>query len=292
MIRSQAPHGGEEAGPRLNSKSTAVALGTLASLLFFLVLRVAASSGGFFGNAHARPPEIDALASAGMRPTYACLDDGLNASRTSWRHAELIRTGRVWNTECDCARDETTFFCGRPPSHSVVVAFRNNSPDDLWPVEREPGRRPLMDQDFRLLARFPDLRRLLVEDEPAVTDQGVQVVESLPQLERLFLEKVSITDRSIASIVKCSKLQHLSLASDALTDAGAAQLASLRDLKYLYLESKAVTGEFLKSFYDRGVGRIELFCPNVSDETLDAARDVIGSAKLIRRKWSYRSLRR
>jgi predicted transcriptional regulator len=87
---------------------------------------------------------------------------------------------------------------------------------------------------------FPDF------EGTGVTDQGLQVLERMPRLASLWIEKAPITDRSLEVIGRLTILENLLLGEVPITDDGVARLAGLSMLRFLDLPGAEITDRALE----------------------------------------------
>jgi Leucine-rich repeat (LRR) protein len=103
--------------------------------------------------------------------------------------------------------------------------------------------RNLTNDTLRTLARRPKLRRLRLESNSQMTDQGIEHLRT-SNVTHLDLEDLAITDRSLASLSQLASLEALRISSvsQEITDAGVASLPALRSLKQFALEWGSMIG--------------------------------------------------
>ncbi|QDU78484.1 Leucine Rich repeats (2 copies) [Polystyrenella longa] len=73
-----------------------------------------------------------------------------------------------------------------------------------------PPQRTFTDDILLKLAGFDSLKELQIEDGP-FTNQGLKVVRTMPNLERVFAGGTAITDSGLADLTRCPKLRILNL---------------------------------------------------------------------------------
>jgi len=81
-----------------------------------------------------------------------------------------------------------------------------------------------------------------------VTDGGLAVLATMPNLTRLQLENTAITDAGLRPIARLYQLDYLNLYGTAITDAGLGRLKSLPNLRHLYLWHTQVTPAATQAF--------------------------------------------
>ena len=154
----------------------------------------------------------------------------------------------------------------------------------------------LTDEHARLLANFPALIRLQLNEQGTLTDPTLLVIGKLTQLEELTLhgcrgfsangfaplgqlthlrtlnlQSTAAGDEAANAIADIPRLQSLRLGSEGLTDRGIARLADLFSLENLYIETCAITDVGLES-----LGRInrlkqlDLGAPTITGSGLGA----------------------
>jgi Leucine Rich repeat len=101
-----------------------------------------------------------------------------------------------------------------------------------------------------MLGREPEIVEVRIADmeAPAAREAKLSMLERLPSLQRLYVQREALTPADVASIGSVDSLTGLTLASDALTDESLSQLAGLSHLKRLTIVSQRVTDEGLAHF--------------------------------------------
>lgn len=82
------------------------------------------------------------------------------------------------------------------------------------------------------LSGMPEIRRLTFETTD-LTDDGVKIIATLPNLDKLTIHGGATTDAGLTSLSHIPTLRTLHLVNLKLTDQGLATLLALRDLEYL-----------------------------------------------------------
>lgn len=93
------------------------------------------------------------------------------------------------------------------------------------------------------------IRSIVLTAKPNVTDESIENLSQLNQLETLDLSKTPITDAGLKHLSGLPNLQSLSLSSTNVTDAGLKHLANLKKLTFLRIRKTKVTEsgiEYLK----------------------------------------------
>lgn len=85
------------------------------------------------------------------------------------------------------------------------------------------------------VSRLPQVIGLQLANSQALTDDGLRVLERLPNLRHLDLGQTQVTDRGVAWVARIPTLVSLSLTMTRVTDAGVARLAACRHLQRLQL---------------------------------------------------------
>jgi hypothetical protein len=129
------------------------------------------------------------------------------------------------------------------PGMTVVSDLSGERVDDA-------GEANPTDQDLIWIARFPKLKRLYLRDT-RIGDAGLRHLQSLQEIEALYLSRTQITDESMEVVAGFEKLTHLRLYDTRLTDAGLARLRQLKHLTDLDVGETRVTEQGLKAFRDR-----------------------------------------
>lgn len=101
--------------------------------------------------------------------------------------------------------------------------------------------RPVGDEEMKLIANFPSLRRLYLAGT-RVSDAGLAHLAGLKHLERLSLWETRISDAGLTVVGRFSHLRVLDIHSTSISDAGLAHLSGLRELERLNLRGTKVTG--------------------------------------------------
>jgi Leucine-rich repeat (LRR) protein len=113
---------------------------------------------------------------------------------------------------------------------------------------RVAGGIQVSDLGLAKLAKLKKLRRLDVSGAQ-LTPAGLEVLRTLPQLERLSVWNCAALDNSAAEVLAAiPSLVNLDLSYTALGDEGLRILAALPNLKYLYLTETKVTPEAVEAF--------------------------------------------
>ena len=96
------------------------------------------------------------------------------------------------------------------------------------------------------LPDFPRLKRLLLT-ETQVSDDGLESVGRLPELEELFIwDGATITDKGVAHLRMLPKLKFLLLGGAAITDEAVSHLANVSTLETLLLDTNSLTDKALE----------------------------------------------
>lgn len=91
------------------------------------------------------------------------------------------------------------------------------------------------------------LHRIDLNSRP-VTDEHLEEMPALQQLQHLGLYRTQITDRGIEHLKKIGKLTELELSYTNITEAGLAQLVLFKDLKKLFLHGTGLSKEAIQDF--------------------------------------------
>jgi hypothetical protein len=91
------------------------------------------------------------------------------------------------------------------------------------------------DADLELLVQSPHLHSVRLYNTSRVTNAGICVLHTLPELEELWLIGPHITDDTLQSLRGLSRLGHLRVISDKITDEGLKHLQPLVELRKLEL---------------------------------------------------------
>ena len=99
------------------------------------------------------------------------------------------------------------------------------------------------DQHLDLLLPLSQQITWLDLGRTTVTDDGMEVIGKLTNLNRLHLENTSVTDDGLIHLQGLQNLKYLNLYGTSITDAGLLHLNSLKELKSLYLWQTNTTEE-------------------------------------------------
>lgn len=111
--------------------------------------------------------------------------------------------------------------------------------------------REIRDSDLEPLRELAGLRTLIL-DAGVVTDAGLEVIATLPDLSHLRLRHSPIRDAGVAKLAELENLRVLNLPHAQLTAEGVARLASLPRLRQLRLGGSESAGDL-----SRGVAQLE-----------------------------------
>jgi Leucine-rich repeat (LRR) protein len=104
------------------------------------------------------------------------------------------------------------------------------------------------DDDLRYLESMPHLLRLSLMSSPNVGDGVSRRIESLTELEELYLSGTRLTDFGLTA-VRGKKLRVLFLGNLPVTDAGLVHLAGITSLQRLVLSGTRITDRGLSNLY-------------------------------------------
>lgn len=108
--------------------------------------------------------------------------------------------------------------------------------------------------DDAALAKLSPLALNIIELEIGfsdVTDEGLAVVSSMPNLEKLYLQKTGITDDALAHLEGLNHLRYLNVYGTQVSDTGLENLISLPSLESLFVWETNVTKEAADEFRER-----------------------------------------
>jgi Leucine-rich repeat (LRR) protein len=91
----------------------------------------------------------------------------------------------------------------------------------------------ITDQGLEILGSLPNLEGLNLSDAKSITGEGLGRLENAQKLKSLTLYGVAVNDSTVAHIDKLANLQSLQLVKTSVTDDGLASIARLSHLKYL-----------------------------------------------------------
>ena len=96
------------------------------------------------------------------------------------------------------------------------------------------GNTAVDDDAISGLKKFPDIERLELQ-QTSVTGTGLNVLNSLPNLQVLNLEGTAVDDSAVPHLKAMTKLRVLKLTGTKVTDDGLKELVSLPQLQELWL---------------------------------------------------------
>ena len=108
--------------------------------------------------------------------------------------------------------------------------------------------------DDNALAKLSPLAENIIELEIAfseVTNEGLAIVSTMPNLEKLYLQKTGISDNALTHLEGLNHLRYLNLYGTQITDTGLENLIDLPSLDSLFIWETNVTKEAADSFKER-----------------------------------------
>ncbi len=134
---------------------------------------------------------------------------------------------------------------------SVPEMFHSDtiSSDLYHPVPAGPAMR-YKDADLSHLRGLTDLRELEIGGRE-VTNQGLEYLEDLTKLTKLYVLNTQATDDGLRHLQRLTRLRSLCLYRNAVTDEGLEHLRGMTQLEYLYLDDIQLT--------DRGLPHLARF---------------------------------
>ena len=129
----------------------------------------------------------------------------------------------------------------------VAVKHVSQIPDASFAITRIDlgSRHSLSNQDLEKLEGLSDLEELNLS-YTRITDAGLKSLKGLPKLSRLYLAETKITDASLAELSRFENLASLDLSGTKITDKNVGELAKLKKLSRLFLGRTEITGEAVK----------------------------------------------
>lgn len=100
----------------------------------------------------------------------------------------------------------------------------------------------ITDAAMPALCALPNLRSLLVDDVPQITDEGIAYVPRSSQLRELYLNGTQLSDAGVDAILNCRQIWSLCLDGTKITDAGVAKLGVLPNLRLVSFRDTLVEG--------------------------------------------------
>jgi internalin A len=120
--------------------------------------------------------------------------------------------------------------------------------------------RPLVDKDLLSLPKLKALNKIVLEDCPGISDEGMESISELAKLQTLLLDKTSVGDAGLRHLAKLGNLQELSLRETKVTDDGLREIARLKDLRTLDLSGTMMSGAGLQEL--TALGSLEVLYLN------------------------------
>jgi len=108
--------------------------------------------------------------------------------------------------------------------------------------------------DDDALAKLSPLAENIIELEIGfsdVTNEGLAIVSTMPNLEKLYLQKTGISDDALTHLEGLNHLRYLNLYGTQITDTGLESLVDLPSLDSLFIWETNVTEEAADSFKER-----------------------------------------
>jgi len=149
------------------------------------------------------------------------------------------------------------------------------------PAVRVKG--PFGDEKFNdeALGKLDPIANNIIELEIGfsdVTDKGLAAVASMPNLEKLYLQKTAVTDEGLAHLAGLTQLRYLNLYGTQVTDAAFDHLMGLPKLKSLFLWETDVSKEAAHDFQERKLASTGV---ETWQAEIDALKAKIADAKIL-----------
>ncbi len=135
------------------------------------------------------------------------------------------------------------------------------------------------DVGLRQVAKVSTLRWIRLNQLPQVSDQGIEALSKIPQLEALLLNSLSLTDRCLPAISRLEGLRKLAIRSDLpmrqITDQGVAHLAGMEQLESLELTPCPLQNTSLATMGSlRSLRRLDISGSRITDAGLHHLREL------------------
>ena len=149
------------------------------------------------------------------------------------------------------------------------------------PAVRVKG--PFGDNKFNddALAKLEPIASNIVELEIGfsdVTDEGVEAVANMSNLEKLYLQKTSITDKGIPHLEGLTRLRYLNLYGTQVTDDALDTLVDLPSLKSLFVWETEISKSAVENFQEQ---KLEATGVKGWEEEIEALKAKISDAKIL-----------
>jgi hypothetical protein len=162
----------------------------------------------------------------------------------------------------DKLRDEDLEFLAKLPELEDL---------DLYADLEDDRGSLLTDRSAEFLRRAKSLRSIFLYSSEKLTDQFVDTISDLPNLERLSLFGSSgLTDKSLGMLAKRGRhLKYLHLNSKRFTDQGVRELTALKQLEQLSLSSGPLTDACAESIQKlKNLRHLDLPIKTIDDRAL------------------------
>lgn len=159
---------------------------------------------------------------------------------------------------------------GQPGDAGFAVLGQLTSLEDLV-VSAPDNQSRISDAGLARLIGLKNLRRLILPQLPAVSDDGLQSIGKLAALEDLTLNGSQITDAGLSNLAHLTHLKSLSLSqTPGITGSGLVHLQGATGLEKLTLAETAVQGRELQRLTAfPGLVRLALSGAKISDADLE-----------------------
>jgi hypothetical protein len=104
---------------------------------------------------------------------------------------------------------------------------------------------PTTDEDVRLIQPMTQVREVVLNYCPEVTDAGLAHLKDLVHIQNLALHGTKVTDAGLENLAAMTKMKHLDLVFTRVRGPGLCYLVRMTDLKYLSLQGAPVEDEGL-----------------------------------------------
>jgi uncharacterized membrane protein len=168
-------------------------------------------------------------------------------------------------------RRPTLYALDAPPADPHAIALLRSAGYGIGPVAQDVRLLEVSAVNLRSTLRDNELQALLAVAEQVawldlsgtrVGDEGIMVLERMPNLTRLRLDRTGVSDLGLRHLSGLKNLEYLNLFGTAVSDAGLEHLTELDRLRALYLWQTAVTDQGVEKLQMRHPGlRIDLGQP-------------------------------
>jgi len=145
------------------------------------------------------------------------------------------------------------------------------------------------DKGLEHLKILSEITHLIIKEDVAITDKGIQTISHLKNLKNLTINSPNITDEGLQHINKLTKLVDINLSGTQFSDKGLKKLKILKNLKKsfsLNLSNTKIIGEGFKdfNFTQSPYFTLNLSNTEVTDKSVFQLKDKIKRGRLFLRQ--------